>query len=328
MLENLHSLVPELDDDQGYISIEDACQYGQKPDLAIIVTPIPTHHSIVREALELDLNVICEKNLASTLEQGRQMLQASLDKPHLCTATGFQNRFTSSFWTAQTYLTSPDCSIGKLGMIKWYDNGYRGESRWGWRRHLPEIYAEDQAPHWYDSLRSITGMDIVSVKADTFMPRYSKWHGSSTIMANLALATHENYKHRHEWVWCQLFGDWQLGGVPGHHFRFYGDKGQFGIETWGLSLGLYPDPKNRTKVEEDAYLPIDAGPVRGSKYAGQPVILDQMGKGIDSKGRIQPDTCFKEAFKSFSVAMSAIKSSHTGKAVWVPDCWADFPCYQ
>ncbi|MHA1679485.1 MAG: Gfo/Idh/MocA family protein [Promethearchaeota archaeon] len=325
MLENIGKLGIGLDEDQGYISIEDACLYGEKPDLAIVATPIYTHHSLVREVLGLDINVICEKNMASTAAQGRQMLQAALDRPHLCTALGTQNRFSTGFWAAQQFLKLEDCPIGKLGMIKWYDNGYRGETRWGWRRWLQEIYAEDQVVHWFDSLRCITGMDIVQVKADTFMPRYSTWHGSSTIMANLALAKPEDYHHRHEWVWAHLFGDWQLGGPPSTSFQFFGEKGQFKITGWGLEVNTYPDMNNRTKVEEDGYLPVDAGPVRGSEYEGQMVILDQMGKGIDSKGKIQPDTNFRESFKSFAVSRAAIKSSYTGQSVWVPDYWKDMP---
>ncbi|MBD3186107.1 hypothetical protein GF325_04700 [Candidatus Bathyarchaeota archaeon] len=325
LLENVHKLGTGLDDDQGYISIEDACRYGEKPDLAIVATPIYTHHSLVRETMALGINVICEKNMASTLPQGRQMVQAAIDNPHLCTAVGTQNRFRYGFWCAQQLLSNPDSPIGKLGLVKWYDSGYRGETRWGWRRWLQEIYAEDQCVHWFDSIRCITGMDIVQVKADTFMPRYSTWHGSSTIMANLALAKPEDYHHRHEWVWAHLFGDWQLGGPPASSFNFYGEKGQFKIEGWGVALKLYPDPSNRTKIEEDAYLPIDAGGVRGTKYEGQMVILEQMSKGIDSGGKVQPDTNFLEAFKSFAVARCAIKSSHLGREMWVPDTWKDMP---
>jgi predicted dehydrogenase len=333
LLENLPKITNnKIPEEQGYTSIEDMVRYGEKPDVAVVATPINTHHSIVRESIGLGINTISEKNMAETIQQGRQMLQASLDHPELCTAVGTQNRFTHGFWCAQQFLKSPECEekFGKLGVIKWYDSGYRGETRWGWRRHLMEIYAMDQAPHWYDSLRCITGMDIVQIKADTFMPRYSQWHGSSTIMANIALAAPDDYHHRHNWVWCQMFGDWQLGGPPSSSFQFFGEKGQFSINGgMGLELKLYKDPSNRTiNIEEDAYLPVDAGPIRGTQYQTQGVILEQMSRGIDSKGKIQPDTCFKEAFKSFSVSMAAIESSHTGQAVWVPKYWEDLPCYE
>ncbi|MFX0100706.1 MAG: Gfo/Idh/MocA family protein [Candidatus Hodarchaeota archaeon] len=327
MLENIDKIVPELDDDQGYMSIEDACLYGTKPDLAINATPIYCHHSIAREVLDLGINLISEKNMASTAAQGRQMVQKAIDNPHLCTALGTQNRFRNDFWAAQQLLKVPEdeSPIGKLGFISWVDRGYRGEARWGWRRWLQEIYAEDQVVHWFDSLRAITGMDIVQVKADTFMPRYSKWHGSSTIMANLALAKKEDYNHRHEWVWCQLFGDWQLGGPPGSAFEFFGPKGQFKISPWGCEIKHYPDMNNRTKFEEDGFLGVDAGPVRGQPYTTQMAILEQMSKGIDSNGKIQPDTNFLEGFKSFAVSRAAIKSSYDGVAVWVPDYWKDIP---
>lgn len=324
MLENIGHISDTLKDIATDTAIEDFVRYSGKPDLCIIATPIYSHHSLVREVLGQGINVICEKNLASTLQEGRQMVQAALDHPDLCTATGFQNRFNPGFWTAKQYLAQADPSIGPLGFIKWMDFGYRGETRWGWRRFLPNIYPEDQAPHWYDVIRWITGMDIVQVKADTFMPRYSDWHGASTICANLALAKPGEYRHRHKWVWCQLFGDWQLGGPPHSSFEFFGKKGQFAIGNIGLELKLYPDMSNRTKFEEDGYLPIDAGPIRGTTYSGQLVILEQMSKAIDSKGKIQPDTNFVEAFKSFAVSMAAIQSSHTGQAVWVPDAWSDF----
>src|SRR5271157_3397587 len=332
MLEHLKEMTAGMvDNDQGYVSIEDCVQFGEKPDVAVIATPINTHHSIVRETMALGINTICEKNLASTIQQGRQMLQCALDHPELVTAVGLQNRFGYGFWTAQQFLRSKECEekFGKLGVIKWYDSGYRGEKRWGWRRYLMEIYAEDQCTHWYDSLRCITGLDIVQVKADCFMPQYSDWHGSSTIMANLALAAPENYKHRHKWVWCQLFGDWQLGGPPSSSFQFFGEKGQFTIASLGLELKIYKDPTNRTiKIEEDAYLPVDAGPIRNTPYVHQGVILEQVSRGIDAGGAIQPDTCFKEAFKSFAVSMGAIESSHTGQAIWVPKYWEDMPCYK
>ncbi|NMC07417.1 MAG: Gfo/Idh/MocA family oxidoreductase [Candidatus Lokiarchaeota archaeon] len=324
MLENIGQLGPDLKNVATDTAIEDYVKFNEKPDLAIIATPIFTHHSLVREVLKLGINVICEKNLASTLQQGRQMVQAALDHPELCTATGFQNRFNPGFWSAKQYLAQEEPSIGELGFIKWQDFGYRGESRWGWRRHLAEIYPEDQCPHWFDVIRWITGMDIVQVKADTFMPRYSEWHGASTICANLALAKPGEYRHRHNWVWAQLFGDWQLGGPPHSSFEFFGKKGQFSVAGLGLDIKVYPDMSNRTKFEEDGYLPVDAGPIRGTKYTGQQVILEQMSRGIDSKGKIQPDTNFVEAYKSFAVSMCAIESSHAGKAVWVPDTWADF----
>lgn len=158
LLENLKSF--GIDEENGYISIEDAVKYGEKPDLAIIGTPIYTHHSLARECMDLDINVICEKNMASTIYQAKQMVQAAMDKPYLCTALGTQYRYETPQWNAKKFLQEEN-QIGELGMISWYSADYRGEKRWGWRRWLQDIYLEDMAVHWFDTLRYITGMDIV-----------------------------------------------------------------------------------------------------------------------------------------------------------------------
>lgn len=306
-------------EDQVFMSIEEACQFGERPDCAIIGTPIPTHHSIVRECMDLDLNVICEKNMADTLYQGRQMVQCAIDKPYLCTAVGTQYRYGTQQWAARKLIESG--KLGNIGMIKWESADYRGEKRWSWRRHLSDIYLQDMAVHWIDTIRYITGLDVVQVKADCFMPRYSDWHGSSEVMANLALSAPNDYDNRHNWVWVQLYGGWQRRGPTGNDFVIYGAKGQGKLGDFGVELKMYTDKNDSRKFEEDAFLPIDAGPVEGTPYEGQRVILEMMSKGIDSKGKIQPGTNFKEAFRSFAVSVAMQESSRYGKTIWVPDYW-------
>ncbi|MFX0102427.1 MAG: Gfo/Idh/MocA family protein [Candidatus Hodarchaeota archaeon] len=329
LLENLGKMVPELDEDQGYISIEDAVRYGEKPDLAVVVTPIPTHAGLVKETMDLGINVIVEKNMASTVPQGRQLVQYAIDNPELCTAVGTQYRFMQPVWTAHEYFASgrAEETIGELGMIVWEDYGWRGNKRWKWRRFLQDIYLEDMSVHWFDSMRFITGMDIVQVKADTFMPRYSNWHGSSSVFANLALAKPEDYNDRHKWVWCHFAGDWQRGPMNSDfegRREFYGKKGFAKGTLFGVEINIYKDMTNISKdFEQDAFLSLDAGPIAGleGNIADRGVILEQMVRGIDSGGEKQPDTNFKEAFKSFAVAMACRDSSLSGNTIWVPDYW-------
>ncbi len=309
-------------EDQVFSSIEEQVQFGQKPDLAIVATPIYYHHSITREVMDLDINVICEKNMASTLYEGRQMVQYAKDKPHLCTAVDTQYRYSGNYWAArQLFKKGASCPIGKLGMIKWESADYRGEKRWAWRRSLPDVYLEDMSVHWFDTMRYTTSMDIVQVKADVFMPSYSDWHGSSEVYANLALAKPEDYNNRHNWVWAQFYGGWQRNGPTYNDYRYFGDKGQASVSPWGLELKLYRDKTDTRKFDEDGFLPIDAGPVEGQQYTGQEAILEMMSKGIDSKGQKQPGTNFCEAFKSFAVSVACSESSRYGKTVWVPDYW-------
>jgi predicted dehydrogenase len=322
LLENAPN-VAGIPEDQAYISIEDAIQYGQKPDLAIVATPIYTHHILVNDCIENGINVICEKNMASTIHQGRQMVQMAIDHPKICTAVGNQYRFFKKYWTAHKYLHSEENEIGKLNFVRAHESFNWGGIREGWRRWLSDLNLEDQAVHFFDLIRFISGLDIVQVKADVFIPNFSCWQGSSTTLANLALAKPENYKHRRQWVWGEYYSDWQRRGPADFLWEFSGDKGRFVVdENWGLKTWLYQD-KEGFKWEEDGYPLVHDVADMGTDYDGQMIILEQMSRGIDSQGKNQPLTNFREAFKSFAVTMACLESSRTGQSIWVPDYWKD-----
>jgi predicted dehydrogenase len=326
LLENLHTV--GLSEDDGFVSIDDMVALGTKPDLAIIATPIYTHHVLVKECMDLGIHVICEKNMASTIYQGRQMVQCAVDHPELTTAVGTQYRYFPKNWNAHVFFTTEDNNIGPISFMRWESAGNWGEKRRGWRRWLAEIYLEDMCTHYFDLMRYITGMDIVQVKADTFIPKYSKWQGSSTVFCNVALAKPEDYKHRRNWTWCQLYGDWQARGPGFTSFKFYCEKGQAKINEHGFGLEtlIYKDEEGY-KYEEDGYITDKSIENLGTTRQGQGIILDMVKKSIESKGKYQPGTNFIEGFKSFCGSMAAIESSRTGQAVWVPKYWEDLPVY-
>ncbi len=320
LLENVTKMDIGISGDQVFSSITEAVQAGQKPDMAIVAVPIYYHHTVTREVMDLDINIICEKNMASTLYEARQMVQLAKDKPHLCTAIDTQYRYQGNYWTAHQFFKQSPLPIGKLGMIKWESSDFRGEVRKPWFWAIPDIYLEDMSIHWFDLLRFTTGLDIVQVKADVFMPNYSQWQASSEVFASLALANPEDYKNRHNWVWCQFYGGYQRLGPIYKEYIYYGNKGQAKISDMGMALKIYTDTDTR-KFEEDGFLGVDAGPVKGTPYAGHAVILDMMSKGINSNGELQPETNFREAFKSFAVTVACSESSRYSKTIWVPEYW-------
>ncbi|SRR6056297_1425221 len=313
-----------IEEGNAYMSIDDLMAMSdKKPDLAIIATPIYTHHVLVKETMDHGINVISEKNMASTIYQGRQMVDSAIEHPELCTAVGTQYRYFTKNWVAKQFLQQEDCPIGELAYMKWESAGNWGEKRRGWRRFLQEIYLEDMCTHWFDLLRYQTGMDVVQVKCDTFIPKYSAWQGSSTCFVNCALAHPDDYDHRHNWVWVQLYGDWQRRGPGYDKFEYFGGEGQAELDaSWGMKLKIYQDEDGK-KWDEDGFIPMDAGSIEGLDvpYQGQGIILEMMRRGIDSKGKNQPGTNYKDAFKSFAVSMAAIESSRNGHSVYVPKYW-------
>ncbi|MBD3351603.1 MAG: hypothetical protein GF364_08970 [Candidatus Lokiarchaeota archaeon] len=326
LLENIPAITNnELDEDQGYMSIEEVVQFGEKPDLAIVATPINTHHGLVKETMDLGINVICEKNMASNIVQAKQMVQYAIDHPELCTAVGTQYRYGTGPWTAKNFfkdMVGPDKPMGVLSMVDWQDYSYRGEKRWGWRRFLPEIYIEDMSVHWFDTIRYITGMEFTQVQGSTFIACGSEWHGSTSVMATLGLAKLEDFDDRSKWAWVHFIGDWGRKGPTSQKFEMYFSNGQAKVNSpWGVETFICNNPNDFRKVEEDGYFPKQDIENLGTDFTGQPIILEQMSRGIDSGGKKQPGTNFKEAFKSFAVSMGCVESSFHGKAVWIPDYW-------
>jgi predicted dehydrogenase len=311
-----------------FVSIDDLVEDRGKPDVAVIATPIYTHHVLVKETMDLGINVICEKNMASTIYQGRQMVQCAIDHPELATSVGQQYRYFGKNFLVKDYIKNHN-ELGKLAFIRLASAGSWGEKRRGWRRFLPEVYLEDMCPHWFDLFRYWTGLDPVQVYADAFIPRYSKWSGSSTCFVNVALSDPENVDNRHEWVWGQIYGDWQSRGpkTPDKNYqRLLFEKGEIQVDDAWIKIIKYLDDEG-TKIDEDAYLMADAGndgvEHMGTNFEGQCIILEQVKRCIESHGQNQPLNSFQSIFKSFAISMGAIESSRTGKVVHVADYWKD-----
>jgi predicted dehydrogenase len=326
LLSHIGEMKLGIEEDQVYCKLDEVWRFADKPDAMVIATPINTHHVLVKDALDHGVNVICEKNMASTIYQGKQMLQAALDHPNLGTALGVQRRYSSQIWTLKNYLADPNKEIGDINLIQWNDAFNWGLYREGWRQFLTELFAEDQMIHWFDLLRYTTGMDIVQVYMDSFIPWGINWQGSSTVFANLALAKPENYGDRHKWVWCRFYGDWQRKGPRDAHTEtreICGTKGKLIMEGPWIKTYLYTD-ETGNKWEEDGVMAMDNILNLGTKFEGQGIILEQMKRCIDSNGEKQPDNNFRDVFKSFAAVMAAIDSSRTGQAKFVPAYWNGF----
>jgi predicted dehydrogenase len=337
-----------IDEDAAYPSIDDAVKWSEeKIDAVLITTPIPTHHLLATTALELGLNVILEKNMASSIEQGQQLVKLAKAHPELCTCMGTQYRFRPNWWTLRQILPSEDSIIGKLAEVHASCQVKQGDMRRGWRSWLQNIYVEDMMVHHIDLLRYCCNMEIIKVQAQVFTPNYSKWLGTSAVSANLIMAPPGKELDKDEWINCTYYGNWQSRGIRDpwqDSFAFYGEKGSIQIEppieandkNWEQSPGMpmplageppgtrivaYLDNKDfkGTEVKElEKHLDIEGNP---QNYNDQMYLLDEFARCIESKGNIQPMINFEEGLKSFLVARGAIESSKTGNTVWLPKYW-------
>jgi predicted dehydrogenase len=227
-----------VSEEYAYPSIAEAVRFTDEPiDVALITSPIPTHHLLATQAIEQGLHVILEKNMASTIEQAQALLKLARSHPELCTSMGTQYRFRPNWWTLHELFNprSPkDVNpIGNISMVRAKVAAKQGDMRYGWRSWLPDIFAEDMMAHHIDCLRYVLGMEVIKVQSQVFKPHWSQWLGSSTTFSNLVFAPLGKENHKEEWVYAQYYGDWQSRGNRREwemDFEFQGKHGAVRIE--------------------------------------------------------------------------------------------------
>ncbi len=84
-------------------------------DAVVIATPSKLHGSMVREALEHNLHVFCEKPFCLDIEEGMQLAKLAVEKG-LVNQVGYHNRFVGAFQEAQKLLAAG--AIGQITHIK------------------------------------------------------------------------------------------------------------------------------------------------------------------------------------------------------------------
>lgn len=140
-----------------------------KPDVVHIATPHNTHASIAADCLERGVNVIVEKPLAHTLEEGRRLVEAaraSSAKIAVC----FQNRYNATAQAMHKLISSGVLGevVGASATVMWHRNAdyYRSRPwRGSWEGGGGGLMM-NQAIHTVDLLQWLMG-DVVSLTGNS-----------------------------------------------------------------------------------------------------------------------------------------------------------------
>lgn len=135
-------------------------------DAISLCTPPNTHAEIALKAFDSGTHVLCEKPLATSIEDGRMMVESSKKKERIL-MVGFNRRFWPNYIRARKYITN-----GKLGHIYLVADHYVQSDplvRWGkspWF-HVPGVGGAllDLSPHVFDMLNYIFGDFPIGVSA-------------------------------------------------------------------------------------------------------------------------------------------------------------------
>jgi predicted dehydrogenase len=149
-------------------------------DAVIIATPNDTHHPITMAALARRLPVLCEKPIALTVEQAREMAAAA-EEADVTTMVPFSYRFMPTNQYVKRLIT--EGYIGKAHHLHLrYFTGYARGGEYAWRFDTALAGAGivgDLGAHWLDMARWFFG-EIVAVSAtiDRFVDRAPRPDGT------------------------------------------------------------------------------------------------------------------------------------------------------
>ncbi|MCA9951127.1 MAG: Gfo/Idh/MocA family oxidoreductase [Anaerolineales bacterium] len=194
----------------------DAALAQVKADLLICVTPPAYHPEHVTAALQAGLHVICEKPMASTLDECMDMLKAAR-------ATDRQ------FAVSQNYRYQPDIqtmaqliedgAIGTIGQIKldFYKGWYFDEDNF--RRTMPNPMIVDMSIHHFDLLRFVTGLEAETVRGEAWNPTWSDNTGDTSTALHFTLNNGAHVVYNASWCaqgdFCNWNGNWLIEGDKG-----------------------------------------------------------------------------------------------------------------
>jgi len=119
-----------------------------KPDVVSICTPDATHYSVARDVIDRGSSVravLCEKPLATSLEEAERLVAVAREKGKLL-AVAYMRRYAANINALRAFLSS-----GQIGAIEgatgWYTKGVL-----------------HNGSHWFDLLRMLAG-EVVWVEA-------------------------------------------------------------------------------------------------------------------------------------------------------------------
>lgn len=140
----------------------------QEPDVVHISTPHDQHAALAADCLERGVNVIVEKPLAHTLEEGRRLIEAAA-RSSAKIAVCFQNRYNAPVQAMHALLSSGELGavLGASATVMWQRSaGYYLSRPWrgSWAGGGGGLMM-NQAIHTVDLLQWLVG-DVVSLNGN------------------------------------------------------------------------------------------------------------------------------------------------------------------
>ncbi|HQD39912.1 MAG TPA: Gfo/Idh/MocA family oxidoreductase [Bacillota bacterium] len=203
-------------------------------EAVVVATPVETHHQIVMAAAQQKKHVLCEKPIAPSLAQGREMIQA-MNEAGCYLGINFLLRESEPLVSIKRYIDKG--LVGKLKVLRLIFNS--PGPGWAGKERLDNLMTHGLGPifdcgvHYFDLARWFTGREFLEVEArGAFIDEYQN---PLHVIATCRLEDEIMVMIEESWLYTH-------GAQEGNRYRRYdiiGDEGTISYSTDTEELVLY-----------------------------------------------------------------------------------------
>lgn len=150
-------------------------------DFVTVVVQPAFHEAVIDVALERNLDILCEKPIADTMEACARVYQKA-SAAGVKMAVTMSHRFDQDKQSLEAAIRGGD--YGRLNYLVYrFTHNSRHVGDWGdFRYQIPDPLLVEGTVHHFDIVRALTGADAATVYARTWNPPWSEFAGDSTAL--------------------------------------------------------------------------------------------------------------------------------------------------
>ena len=269
-------------------------------DAVLVASPPPTHHAVAKAALAAGKHVLCEKPLATSLEDAFDLVGVA-ERAQRILMVSQNYRYNAPFRAMQRLVME-----GELGELTSMKISCRRDTRAqfvpdDFRYSMRHPYVLDMSIHHFDLIRAATGRDVHSVYARSWRVPDSEYVHDPAVAALLNLEGGVPVIYQGDWATHEpessWNGDWEIVGEAGR-LLWSGSledrgAGEVVFERWGQDPHLV-EQHDLEFVEREASLQALRAAIEGGE---------------------SPETLAADNVKSLAAMLGCVSSIESGNTV-------------